>query len=165
MKVFIINGYPGSGKDTFVGYCSKFARVANYVTSTPAKLALKLLGWDGVTKTPEIRKTLAELMEFSEQNFDGVYNSTIINVELVASWKNTQAMFIHCREPRNIERYKKYFNAKTIFIQRNSCKQQYNNNSDNEVEKYAYDIIIPNNGTLLQLQAQAKLFVRGNIDV
>ena len=32
MKIYIINGHPRAGKDTFVKFCSEFAPTANYST-------------------------------------------------------------------------------------------------------------------------------------
>ena len=47
-QVIIINGTGGSGKDTFVEYCSEFAKVTNISSVDKVKEAAKILvGWNG----------------------------------------------------------------------------------------------------------------------
>ncbi len=70
-KLVVINGYPQSGKDTFIKFCSEFTEVENISTVDPAKKALMILGWDGI-KTPEIRKALSDLKDLSTEFFDGL---------------------------------------------------------------------------------------------
>lgn len=161
MKVVVINGYPQSGKDLFVQFCQDYSQsVSNLVSSTPAKKALKILGWDGREKSPEVRKALADVMEISEKTFDGVFKaaSEVINRHKALGY--TKILFVHSREPRNIERYKRVFGATTLFIQRDGAKQPYNNDSDNLVEQYAYDVVIENNGSIAEFKEKAATFVK-----
>ena len=57
-------------------------------------------------------------------------------------------MLIDIREPKEIEKAKKTFNAKTILIENNRVKNINSNNSDANVFDYTYDFVIQNNGTL-----------------
>lgn len=92
--VFIINGYPESGKDTFVDivtnigiYFDKHDKYTgalkegfltiNSSTVDIIKHVAKILGWDGV-KTPEARKFLSDLKDLST-NFNDYPNQKIIN--------------------------------------------------------------------------------------
>ena len=164
MKVFVINGYPGSGKDEFVRLCAQHSKipVVNYVTSTPAKLALHLLGWRGEEKTPEVRKALADLMELSETLFNGVIAATEAKlIRAMEDYGDNCIVFIHCREPRNIDYYREKHGAVTVFINRNDTKQKrFSNESDANVENYEYDIVIQNNKSLKILEQKAIDFVR-----
>ena len=82
-------------------------------------------------------------------------------------------LFVHSREPEEIARFVKDFNAATVFIDRPQEEAEYSNHADEKVENYEYDFIISNDGSLSQLQTNAKLFLsqikdeRGNniIDV
>lgn len=163
MKIFVINGYPGSGKDKFVRLCAQHSKipVVNYVTSTPAKLALHLLGWRGEEKTPEVRKALADLMELSETLFNGVIAATEAKlIRAMEDYGDNCIVFIHCREPRNIDYYREKHGAVTVFINRNDTKQKrFSNESDANVENYEYDIVIQNNKSLKILEQKAVDFV------
>lgn len=154
-RVILINGYPGSGKDTFVELCSKFARVDNILTSTPAKEALKLLGWDG-EKTPEARDLLAQFMEISYEHFNGPVRYVLDEI----AKSRASLIFIHVREPQNIDVLKDAIgrNVLTVFVDRQSQKGSYNNDSDSNVENYVYDITIDNNGTIDDLKGVAFSF-------
>ena len=69
-------------------------------------------------------------------------------------------MFFHVREPREIERCVKEFNAKTLLIRRPSDNNdKYGNHADDDVEKFDYDYIIENDAGLEELSVMAKNFV------
>lgn len=46
-KIIVINGTGGSGKDTFVEYVSKYAKVYNFSSVDKVKEIAKLIGWTG----------------------------------------------------------------------------------------------------------------------
>lgn len=71
---------------------------------------------------------------------------------------DNEIMFIHIREPEEIERAKIKFNAKTLLIKRESYDNITSNSSDANVENYNYDFVI-NNSTLENLELEAKNFV------
>lgn len=157
MKIVIINGYPTSGKDTFVECCKEFAGIKNILTSTPAKYALQWLGWDGV-KTDTARDILSTLIEISYEMWDGPIKYVLEEIDR----GNQEIVFIHCREPENIDKLKKAIHQKvyTVFVDRQeSRKPEYNNSSDSDVENYEYDLFIDNNGTLNDLKRSAEMFV------
>lgn len=159
MKVFVINGYPGAGKDTFVNYCKDFyPQTINIITSQPVQNIFKDLGWEGA-KTPEIRKALAELKEDTDELFDTSFRYVKNNIE----WMEDDhiykySVFIHCREPKNIKRYVEAYEAKAIFIA-SDRHDKITNPSDRDVANYKYDIVIDNNGTLDELREKAREFV------
>ena len=59
-NIIVINGTGGSGKDTFVEYVSKYAKVYNFSSVDKVKEIAKLIGWTG-TKTDKDRKFLSDL--------------------------------------------------------------------------------------------------------
>ena len=64
-EVIIINGTGGSGKDTFVKFCSKFAKVTNISSVDKVKEAANILvGWNG-EKDEKSRKLLVDLKKLS----------------------------------------------------------------------------------------------------
>lgn len=159
MKTYVINGYPGAGKDTFVEMIQNLVPSVQIHSSDPAKRALTLLGWDG-EKTEEDRAELAHLVKLSNERYDGVYKY-IKNVhDCAKAMGEEKAFFIHEREPKNIERWKREFGAQAILIKRDSAKS-INNVADSVVMDYTgYDILIMNNGDLKALEDKAKTFVQ-----
>ena len=170
MKIVLINGKAGCGKDTFVTMCQDILSidcVYNISTVDFVKQAAEYCGWDG-TKTPENRKFLSDLKDllacWNEIPFkkviEGVRNCCAC-ASLLDSFDNS-VIFIHCREPKEIKKLVKELDAITLLIRRDAaeCIEQINH-ADNEVLNYEYDYVIPNNGTLSELRARAEEFLRG----
>lgn len=160
-QVIIINGTGGSGKDTFVEFCSEFAKVKNISSVDKVKEAAKaLVGWKG-EKDERTRKLLVDLKQLSIE-----YNDypTIYAKDQYEEFKNSalQYLFIHIREIAEIEKVKKILNAKTMLVRNPRVALITSNDSDGNVYKYEYDYIIENDGTLEDLKQKAKNFVQKN---
>lgn len=160
LKVIVINGLPGSGKDTFVemmDMAKKFEVVYNLHTSDPVKEALMCLGWDGKIKTPQVRDLLAWLLEKSNEVFDTSFEYLLDKVKgYYLSGNKDMILFVHSREPHNIKRIVERFKAMTILIVRDNIELEgITNNSDKNVANYVYDKIIYNNGTKENLYDEA----------
>jgi hypothetical protein len=74
-------------------------------------------------------------------------------------------MFIHIREPKEIERVKTNFNCITLLIKNINVKDVKSNKADANVENYDYDYVIENNEDLKSLEAKAYNFVKEITDV
>lgn len=158
-QVIIINGTGGSGKDTFVKFCSEFAKVKNISSVDKVKEAAKVLvGWNG-EKDEKTRKLLVDLKQLSIE-----YNDypTIYVKEQYEEFKhsNDKYLFIHIREIEEIKKVKKILDAKTMLIRNPRVGLITSNASDGNVYKYEYDYIIENDGTLDTLKQKAKSFVQ-----
>lgn len=163
-QVFIINGSGGVGKDTFVNLVkdnfisSKFIPVINFSSVEKVKEIAKKIGWDGKSKTEKDRKFLFDLKLLCTKYNDMPFNS--MNEKVYNFHKSDSKMlFLHIREPEEIERAKKAFNAKTILVKRNSIKHITSNMADENVFNYCYDIIIHNDKTIEELNIKAENFV------
>ena len=154
-NIIIINGYGGSGKDTFVEFVSKYNKVYNFSSVDKVKEIAKLIGWTG-TKEEKDRKFLSDLKKLTTDYNDMPFNSI---KDAVNDFKmsDKEIMFIHIREPEEIKRAVLEFNAKTLFIKRDDINKITSNDSDKNVEKYDYDFIIENT-TLDDLEEKAKNF-------
>jgi hypothetical protein len=169
LKIVVINGFPGSGKDSFVNLLLDSVTLAkcdilNLHTSDPAKEAAKLLGWKG-EKSPEARDFLAELMEQSNLLFDTSFKYIKSKIEfrncLRGSLQNL-VVFVHSREPENIKRYVDELGASTLLIKRKLTEEEIcltTNRSDSCVLGYDYDKIVYNDGDLHDLHAKAKKYL------
>lgn len=165
MEILTINGLPGSGKDTFVGLCSKYANCANLSTVDPVKEAAKILGWNG-EKTPENRQFLSNLKDISDLYFDTSFNYIKTTIEELGSLtEKIDFIFIHCREPEQIARFKKELGAAAIYVDaEDRLKQEgraavLSNHADRNVKNFDYDITIYNNKDLNELEKSAKIFI------
>lgn len=161
-KIAIINGPAGVGKDTFVNFIKDnylIGTIINVSTIDCVKTAARALGWDGV-KDDKGRKFLSELKYFANQ-----YYPISINTVREALSENPRAacIFVHCREPKEIDKIKEEFDAITILVRNDYLgdipNNLPNNYSDQNVFNYDYDYIINNTGTLQDLEKTAKKFI------
>ena len=155
-SIIVINGTGGSGKDTFVSFCSKYANVFNFSSIDKIKEVAKMMGWDG-GKTEKDRKFLADLKTLATEYNDMPYNSIKDAINEFYN-NNSKLMFIHVREPKEIDRIVKTYNAKSVLIKRKNYEIIKSNSSDANVENYDYDYVVEND-TLEKLEEDAKIFV------
>ena len=173
--LFVINGYPGAGKDTFVDYVKKhwdlFRNGTKYYKNTEIvnistidylkEIFKEEFNWDG-EKTPEVRNALATIHKALNDWNDLPFTLTCDKIKEEVLKGNI--VFLHCREPYNIKRYIEKFDGQSIFIENEKAKNDILskasvNASDLEVENYDYDITIRNNTSLEKLEEQAKNFI------
>lgn len=156
-QVFIINGPPQVGKDTFVKFCQAISPfVQNFSTSSLTKIICAACGWDG-EKTPETRKFLSDLKDLLTKSPWGniPFNKLKEDIDKMMG----QIIFIHVREPEEIDLYKKTFDAKTILVDDGKARPEASNHADADVYNYNYDIVIENKGTLSDLRQKAEDFL------
>lgn len=170
MSVYIVNGAPGAGKTSFEEYVKTimdkfYCRTISSIDFV--KEIAKRCGWKG-EKTPESRKFLSDLKKLLIEYNDIVLRELTSEISYCqfdykrfsiepVSW----AIFIDCREPQEIEKLKKAFNAKTILVSNKEAEARpTSNESDANILNYTYDIIIDNNGTLRDLANAAYDFVK-----
>lgn len=161
--IFIINGSGGVGKDTFVELVSlelndrlkRFHTVINFSSVDKVKEIAKEIGWNG-RKSEKDRKFLSDLKVLSSNYCDMPFQSMKNKVSEFIKNDENKFLFLHIREPEEIKRAVKEFDAKTVLIVRNNVKHITSNMSDNNVFNYNYDYIIQNNGTIADLKRKAK---------
>jgi hypothetical protein len=165
LKVVCINGFPLSGKDTFVISCQAVAHPNTYIrhisTVDKAKEALKLLGWTGVEKTEEVRQALHTLKMISNSLFNGskAYVEDSIQAMLHIAYRGV--LFIDSREPIELAEMKKLFNATCILVSRPKSElTTVQTFADQNVLNFDYDYIVDNSGTLAELRETSKRFLR-----
>lgn len=174
MKVVVINGAGGAGKDLFVAFCASILgsdKVKNYSTVDYVKAVAANIGWDG-SKTDKNRKFLSDLKRVLTEWDDIPYRRTRIEIKnfedrmykLGGKFAENGIIFIHCREPEEIQRFKNEFDAHTLLIRRESAENaNWQNNSDSSVLNYQYDTEIWNDGSMEQLRKYAEAFLCGTL--
>lgn len=169
-QVFIINGFGGTGKDTFVslvslGFKSRYySPIMNFSSVDKVKEIAKRVGWDGKSKTEKDRKFLSDLKLLCTEYNDMPFNSMCDAVEKFNKHRYYTMLFLHIREPEEIERAKNAFNAKTILVKRDSVEHIKSNMADANVFNYDYDIIVNNNGTIDDFKNKAMYFIEDFIN-
>ena len=156
-KVFIINGSGGVGKDTFCEYVGHYAKVKVISSIDLVKDYASKMSWNG-SKTPRDRKFLSDLKDLLTKYNDYPFRDICQKV-LWFKEDDNEFLFIHIREPEEIDRAKKEFNAHTVLMVNDNVKGIYSNHADARVLEYNYDIVIDNSGTLKDLEIIAKDFV------
>lgn len=156
-KVFIINGSGGVGKDTFCEYVGHYAKVKVISSIDLVKDYASKMGWNG-SKTPRDRKFLSDLKDLLTKYNDYPFRDICQKV-LWFKEDDNEFLFIPIREPEEIDRAKREFNAHTILMVNDNVKGIYSNHADARVLEYNYDIVVDNSGTLKDLEIIAKDFV------
>lgn len=175
IHVVIINGNPRAGKDSFVDRCrrcvamNEYAKCVNISSVDIHKSLLKEIGWDGETKSNDVRNLLCEMKKFSIYHGDipTKYMLNTIFRYLNNNSDDDYLIFCHIREVEEIKKLVRALNGlkcinisySTLFIKRNintnaCCKSDEVNYND-----YKYDFVINNDGTLDDLHKKAEYFI------
>ena len=147
--VLVINGNGGIGKDSLLIFAQKYIALRNISSVTPIKEIAAVGGYDDNKKDEKSRQLISDLKKLFI-----AYNDLPLNYvrkEYSKFLKSTKDEFlcVHIREPKEIDRLKKYINCKTLFIVRDGSKK-WNNESDDNASKYKYDYTFENNKPLAE---------------
>lgn len=164
-QIIVINGSAGVGKDTFCSLAKNYAQVISISSVDEIKQVAKWIGWNG-EKDDKSRKFLSDLkMLLTEYN-----NAPLKYIDKnIKQFQNMAAeiLFIHVREPKEIDIIKKKYNAITILVNNKNVKQNRSNAADANVHHYVYDYYIDNDGTIEELKETVRKFItklRGKSD-
>lgn len=164
MRVVIINGSGTVGKDTFCSFCSDYLPEQVEVMSTVdvIKEVATRFGYNGI-KTEVNRRFLSDLKDLvCEYNPNFSIEEVRKKIQklknLTGTKFETKILFVHAREPRDIERLKQSFSAETILITNKNVPVISSNHADRDVFEYDYDYTIDNSGSLEELRAKAISF-------
>ena len=133
-------------------------KIWNHSSIDKVKEIAKMIGWNGV-KDEKSRKLLSDLKVLC----DDYNNMTFEDMKKkVLEFNNSDAslLFLHIREPHNIEVAKKAFDALTVLVVRDSVQKITSNASDEHVADYEYDFIVDNNSDINQLEREGHRFLQ-----
>lgn len=164
--IFITNGTGGCGKDTFADILNDFVDVTKISSIDPIKQFARFLGWQG-GKEEKDRKFLSDLKlamtEYDDTPFKWMQNNYLWWCAKSDFEHAIPVLLIDIREPEEIERAKKAFNAKTILIKNDRVDPITSNMADANVLNYNYDFVIENNGTLEEFEETIKKWAEENV--
>lgn len=176
-RLVIVNGYPRSGKDTFVRLVRehgaenlpRFFMKSISTVDIIKDIASDYLGWNG-DKTPYWREKLSNMKDFFDKEFGLSLQS--IKSELYKidslSYYIPKVLCVMVREPEQIacivnmmnSEYSNSVECITVCVNRDLCDKSQINHADKNVEGYLYDVYINNNGTLKDLKKSAEGFLK-----
>ena len=197
-KIIIINGSGGVGKDAFAkrvieetlklakrvvpveneDYCvdpEVFYKRNNISTIDCVKNIAKMFNWNG-EKSEKDRKMLSDLKDLITVYNDYPFKRITAQITDWLHYDKTRPndmynhsfLFVHCREPKEIERIKNQFpnDTFTLLVQNPKVAKVTGNHADKEVENYNYDFTVVNDSDLRALREVAidfykKIFNQG----
>ena len=168
LRVIIVNGQPSSGKTLFEQYCQDYLghhRCLIRSSIDCIKNLASICGWNGV-KDERSRKFLSDLKKLTTEYNE--YPRKDIE-DYLLSWEESligdfdhdilRVLFVDIREPHEIEKFVKYFNAQTVLVMRADAETITSNDSDRDIFNYTYDYIIANDGPKEALRQSAREFI------
>lgn len=166
MKIIVINGQGGCGKDSFVGYCGYEDEGIYSVSMVDGiKRVAEQLGWRG-GKEPDDRKFLSDLKDLAALYSDFPFRQTLKRIkDIVNNYKwysdnsNELICFVHARELEDIDRFVYDYGARALLIRRPKIEHDYGNHADDKVFEVEYDYEVWNDGDLYLLKDRAEKFI------
>lgn len=157
--VFVVNGKPRAGKDTFAMILNRYMDVYKYSSVTKVKEIATLCGWDG-QKEERDRKFLHELKMLTSEYSDMSHQDVVNEINKYRNGEIEADVFVvDVREPEDIKRLVEEVGAITVFIENNNVPAITSNAADANVENFEYDFVIPNNGTMKEFEDEIKIFM------
>lgn len=170
MRVIIINGAGGSGKDTCVEIFNSYLRnryeVKNLSTINCVKKIARDMGWN-FKKDERGRAFLADLKRTWKQYNNGPFKNITKEISHLILFEETTGkeclVFIHCREREEINEFKEWFGnrkieCQTLLVKRDGIKK-FCNSADLNTDNYKYDYIIENNGSIEDLEVECHKYI------
>lgn len=158
-QIFILNGSPTAGKNTFVEMLPCETAHYSYVDFT--REILNVAGIPVGTKTNDIRVLLETVNNALESYNDIPFKDCckVIIDFLEGKYDDCELLFIDVRKPENIERFRSRFNGiRTVYVD-NKKPISSVTESDSQVADYEYDFYIDNSGSLEDLQKEVDRFI------
>ena len=162
MKLVILNGPGGCGKDTFINYCEQFLDVDHFDTVGAIKEAAEILGWDG-SKDDKSRQFLHDLkmltVKYNDLPFMGLKNYVDFLEKNANHVDYPDLLFVHVREKEEIDRIVEELGAVKVLI--TAEREDYTEpdlDFERETKDINYDFHITNDGTLVDLENKAERF-------
>ena len=165
MKIYVVNGYPGSGKTTFEQMaCKKLGGRRGFIYSTifPIKELAQKIGWDGKKDAAgrllsDLKQAMNRYCNYTMEELKDKINTIEATCKIFSI--QDPVVFIDSREPDEIALIKKLYNATTVIVVRGEEPEEISNDSDLHVNKYDYDLMINNTGTIEELEEVVDMFL------
>lgn len=160
---FVMCSSAQTGKGTFVNYITRYLRdkygiqewpyVLYCSTIDPIKDIMTVYGWNGI-KDEKSRKCMSDLKQVFSEWSDMPFK----HIQLRIEYTEAPFIFVDCREPEEVARFQREFNAVSVGLKRDGL-EEFRNEADLLAQTNSPDFLIPNNGSLEDLKYQAITFI------
>lgn len=157
--VVIINGRGGVGKDSVCEIVAKHYHTAIVSTIDDVKEAARHIGWEGGKELKD-RAFLSDLKDLCSKYYDHPFKKAVNQYEQWLSDNYYDVLFIHVREPEEIEKLRKHIEDDgkarviTLLIDTSILPTASGNHADDEVGNYDYDFLFINDCDLDDLEEE-----------
>ena len=161
-----------SGKDLFCDLCLNYMTARGIMggkisTIDFVKRIAAQVGWDGLKEAKD-RKFLSDLKDLLTEYNDSPF--TIVEKQIRQAYlqltkemgvpEDKVVFFVHCREPKEIQKFVDKMGAETLIIRREEMeKLPQSNHADEEVLNYTYTYEIKNDKGIEELEKEAMKFI------
>jgi len=157
--VIIINGAGGVGKDTLCAITARYYKTRSVSAVDRIKEIALFGGWDGV-KDDKGRKLLSDVkrafIEYNDLPF-----LSLVNTWREFSETDERVLYLHCREPEEIQKLKNAIpGSVALLVRRPGAQSHFGNVSDDEVENFHYDFVYENSKSLDEVETDFLPFLR-----
>ena len=151
--IVVINGSGGVGKDSFVNCLKEFnLKILNISTIDRIKeIVEELAPCYSYGKSEKYRRFLSDLKDAFTTFNDLPYEDCRKKIDN----NDFDIAFIHCREPKEIQKFVDRMGATTLLITNDNVPHIETNHADSEVYNFNYKYKIDNSGTLEELKEKA----------
>ena len=154
--VFIINGRGHVGKDTMINFAKEFFRIRNVSSIDPIKKIARVGGWkDSDKATNQGRQLLVDLKKLFVTYNDLPQQFLLKHYKKFVK-TGEDFMFVHIREPEEIQKFKQATGAKTLLLTRKT-ETEWDIENERNVADYKYDYVFANDGAV---QESGERFVK-----
>lgn len=148
-QILIVNGVPGSGKDTMAELLNKYAVVEKLSIIDLAKDIAMLSGWDGV-KGDRSRQFLCDIKDLVDEFSDASHIYIDKRVNSILKTRDCDYILIDAREGKDISRLVERFGAMSVKVTNKNVTTRIPTRADQAAvgDCVEYDIVLANDGTL-----------------
>ncbi len=161
----VINGVGGCGKDSLISALNGTYKVHNKSSIDPVKEVATHCGWSG-DKTDKSRKFLSDLKRLMT-NYNEYPLQFLLKEQQYFIDGDFDLMFVHIREPEEIEKFLKHSLTKTLTLlitpRAELQGKVYGNTSDDDVANYNYDLVFCNDKPLEQIVPEFIEFISNKV--
>lgn len=166
MIVFIINGAPRTGKDTFINLVRKLTKekVIAYSSIDWVKQMAMYMGWDG-KKDTKGRKFLSDIKDTCTEYADIPFQKIVKTLTVYEEFPEHAPRYFctNIREPLEIQKLVDWCKERkipcyTVWIRQQKAEQialdNFLSSGDTQFAEYNYDWIINNDGTIKEFEQE-----------
>lgn len=161
----VINGVGGCGKDSLINSLSGTYKVHNKSSIDPVKEVASHCGWNG-DKSDKSRKFLSDLKQLMT-DYNEFPLQFLLKEQQVFIDGDFDLMFVHIREPKEIEKFLQHSLTKTVTLlitpRAELVGKVYGNASDDDVANYNYNLTFCNDKPLDVIVPEFIEFIKNNI--